>query len=480
MAYILGDSRIRAALFPDTIEEYVEVDNPVRVIDGFVDLLDMRKLGFQRAEPNNIGRPSYDPRDLLKLYLYGYLNRIRSSRRLEIEAGRNIELFWLLRKLKPDFKTIADFRKDNSEALKGVFKCFVLICREWDLYGKELAAIDGSKFRASNSKRNNFNIKKIERQLNYINERINSYLEELDANDESEANTCTSLNPEEILQRLKELEKRKTKYTDMLEQLRKTGDTEISTVDPDARLMGVNNNGVEVSYNVQTAVDQKHKLVIDSEVVNTPADQGQLAPMAKLVKEALEVEELRVLADKGYYTTNDLVECEKNRIETYVAKPRFTGNITNPDFQANNFQYDPEQNTYLCPAGQILYPYRITESKGVKHQRFRNYRACKGCSFRPQCTKSKTGRTISRNLAQPLLDKVDRRTKENRALYRQRQMIVEHPFGTIKRIWGYSYFLTRGLNSVSTENKLHLLAYNLRRVINILGVKEILRRLALV
>lgn len=477
MAYVTGEDRNQITLFPEAVDDYIATDNPVRVIEVFVNLLDMKELGFQKAEPKNIGRPPYDPRDLLKLYLYGYLNRVRSSRRLETEAGRNLELLWLLRKLRPDFKTIADFRKDNSKALKGVFKQFTLLCKDWDLYGKEVIAVDGSKFRASNSKRNNFNQKKIQRHLKYIDEKINSYLNELDNNDQDEADIHVP-SAEEIQRRIGELESRKEKYTAMKQQMEQTGASEVSTTDPDARLMAVNNNGIEVSYNVQTAVDQKHKLVVDSEVINNPADQGQLSNIAKQAKETLEVDVIKALADKGYYSTNDLIECEKSHIETYVPKQRFTGNIANTDFQADKFQYDQEQDVYLCPAGQILYPGRIREVNGVKYQTYKNYRACKGCPLKDQCTQAQKGRTISRNLAQSLLDEVDRRTRENRKLYVQRQMIVEHPFGTVKRIWGYSYFLTRGLVSVNTENKLHLLAYNMRRVINILGVEEIVRRLA--
>ncbi len=477
MAYIKGEDRMQITLFPEAVDDYISTDNPVRVIEAFVNSLYMKDLGFQKAEPKNTGRPPYDPRDLLKLYLYGYLNRVRSSRRLETEAGRNLELLWLLRKLKPDFKTIADFRKDNPKALKGVFKQFTLLCKDWDLYGKEVIAIDGSKFRASNSKRNNYNQKKLQRHLKYIDEKINGYFNELDSNDQDEADIHIP-SAEEIQRRIEELESRKGKYTAMKQHMEQTGATEVSTTDPDARLMAVNNNGVEVSYNVQTAVDQKHKLVVDSEVINNPADQGQLSNMAKQAKEVLEVDQIKVLADKGYYSTNDLIECEKNHIETYVAKQRFTGNIANTDFQADKFQYDQEQDVYLCPAKEILYPGRIREVNGVKYRTYKNYRACKGCPLKDQCTKAQKGRTISRNLAQPLLDEIDRRTKENRKLYVQRQMIVEHPYGTVKRGLGYSYFLTRGLVSVNTENKLHMLAYNMRRVINILGVEEIVKRLA--
>jgi transposase len=477
MAYIMGEDRSQITLFPEAVDDYISSDNPVRVIEAFVNSLNMQELGFLRTDPNVTGRPAYDPKDLLKLYLYGYMNRIRSSRRLEAEAGRNLELFWLLRRLKPDFKTIADFRKDNPKAIKGVFKQFNMLCKDWDLYGKQVIAVDGSKFRASNSKRNNFTEKKIKRQLKYIDEKIETYLNELDHHDADEADIHVP-SEEEIQRRIEELKNHRSKYLSMQEEMKATGATEISTTDPDARLMAVNNNGVEVSYNVQTAVDQKYKLVVDSDVITTPADQGQLSNMAKKAKEVLGAEEIKVLADKGYYATKDLVECETNGIETYVPKQRFTGNVENTDFQPDKLKYDKERDIYLCPAGQVMHPGRIREDKGVKYQVYKNNRACKQCPLKDQCSKSSSGRTIHRNLAQERLDEIDRRTRENKELYLQRQMIVEHPFGTVKRIWGFSYFLTRGVESVRTENKLHFLAYNMRRAINILGVEEIVRRLA--
>ena len=477
MAYIMGEDRSQITLFPEAVDDYITNDNPVRVIEVFVNSLNMQELGFLRTDPNVTGRPAYNPRDLLKLYLYGYMNRIRSSRKLETEAGRNLELFWLLRKLKPDFKTIADFRKDNPAAIKGVFKQFNMLCKDWELYGKQVIAVDGSKFRASNSKRNNFSEKKIKRQLKYIDDKIETYLNELDSNDANEVDIHVP-SEEEIKKRIEELKTRRNEYINMQEEMTATGVKEISTTDPDARLMAVNNNGIEVSYNVQTAVDQKHKLVVDSEVITTPADQGQLCNMAKNAKEVLEVEEIKVLADKGYYATKDLVECETNGIETYVPKPRVTGNVANIDYQPDKFIYDKEKNIYICPAGQVLHPGRIREVREVKYQVYKNNRACKQCELKDQCSKSSRGRTIHRNLEQERLDEIDRRTRENKELYLQRQMIVEHPFGTVKKIWGFSYFLTRGQKSVQTENKLHFLAYNMRRAISILGVEEIVRRLA--
>lgn len=402
MAYIIGEDRSQITLFPEAVDDYITSDNPVRVIEAFVNSLDIQKLGFLRTDPNVTGRPAYDPRDLLKLYLYGYMNRIRSSRRLEIEAGRNLELFWLLRKLKPDFKTIADFRKDNPVAIKGVFKQFTMLCKDWDLYGKQVIAVDGSKFRASNSKRNNFNDKKIKRQLKYIDEKIETYLNELDNNDVDEAGIHIP-GEEEIKKRIEELKNRRDKYMVMQEEMTATETKEISTTDSDARLMAVNNFGIEVSYNVQTAVDQKHKLVVESEVINNPADQGQLSNIAKKAKEVLGAEEIKVLADKGYYATKDLIQCENNGLETYVPKQKFTGSIANTDFQLDKFKYDKEQDIYICPAGQTLHPGRIREGTGIKYKVYKNSRACKQCLLKDQCSKSSRGRTIQRKLEQERL-----------------------------------------------------------------------------
>ena len=477
MAYIQGENRQQITLFPEAIDEYISEENPVRVIEVFVNSLNMVELGFLRTDPNVTGRPAYNPRDLLKLYIYGYMNRVRSSRRLETEAGRNLELIWLLRKLKPDFKTIADFRKDNKKAIKNVFKNFSLLCKEWELYGRQVVAVDGSKFRASNSKRNNFNENKIQRHLKYIDEKVNAYLQELDTNDQDEVDIHVP-SREEIQKRIKELEQRKVKYTAMQATMKATGATEVSTTDADARLMKANNNGLDVSYNVQTVVDQKYKLIVDTEVINNPTDHGQLSKMVTKSQEILEVEEIKALADKGYYSTNDLMRCADNHIETYVAKPKQSAKAPDEGFNQEHFQYDKEQNIYRCPAGQMLYPSRIRRLRDVDYQDYKNFRACRSCELKEQCTRSQKGRLISRNINQDFLDNVDRRTMANKELYVQRQMMVEHPFGTIKSIWGYNNFLTRGFESVRTENLMHFLAYNLRRVINILGVKEIVKKLA--
>ena len=475
LAYIIGESRQQMALFADSLDDMITPENHVRGIDAFIMSLDMVELGFLKSQPSGIGRNPYNPRDLLRLYIYGYLNGIRSSRKLEVETHRNIELMWLLCKLRPDFKTIADFRRDNKEPLVKVFQQFNVLCKDWDLFSKGLVAVDGSKFRANNSKRSNYSRKKIKRTLDYLNERIDDYMKALDETDEQESD-LTVPTADEIRQRLAELQNRKQDYENMLDEMQSQDINEVSTVDPDARMMATNNKGVDVCFNVQTAVDAKNKLVLDCEVINNPTDHGQLNIMANRAKEILGVEELEVLADKGYYSTNDLVKCEEAQITTYVAKPNNHGS-QDEEFRLDKFTYDASKDLYLCPGGQELYPGRIRTVHDVEYRDYKNHRACKNCELKERCTKNQKGRIISRNLHQELLNQVDRRTEENQSLYRSRQMIVEHPFGTIKRQWGFGHFLTRGLSSVKTEASLTFLAYNLRRVMNIMGVKGMQLRL---
>lgn len=477
MGYIEGQDRNQIIMFPESIDEYISDDSAVRVIDAYVDQLDMGRLGFQRATAPVMGRPPYSPKDLLKLYLYGYLNRIRSSRRLEQEAVRNLEVIWLLRKLKPDFKTIADFRKNNKKALKAVFRDFTKLCDEWDLFGKELVAVDGSKFRASNSKRNNYNAKKLERHIKYIDEKIENYMRELDEGDTTE--TCDRKpDASEIKERLKQLKDRKKKYEGYKEHLDKTGENEISSTDPDARLM-CNNNNIDVSYNVQTTVDSKHNIIVDFKVSQKPNDLGELDNMALRAKKLFKGKEFEVLADKGYYKAEDLKKCVENGITPYVSKQIYSNGTGERDFYGDRFKYDKDKNVYICPAGKELYYARDRKQKGkgiIGHE-YRNYEACKNCGFKERCTKSKKGRAIFRHVDQDFLDSIDLQTELNMEKYKLRQMIVEHPFGTVKRSWGAYYFLTRRKISVTAEISLSFLVYNLKRVMNILGNDEIIRRL---
>lgn len=477
MAYIKGEDRYQITLFPDSIDEYITEDNPVRLIDAYVDGLDLKSFGFNGTNPSATGHPSYDPKDKLKLYLYGYLNRIRSSRRLEDEAARNIEVIWLLKKIKPDFKTIADFRKDNKKALKAVFRDFNRLCDEWGLFGKEMVAIDGSKFRACNSKKNNYNIKKLNRHTKYIDEKIDKYMKELDETDTTESSDRKP-DLKEIKERIEELKNRKVKYEEYKNELEEKGENEISTTDPDSRLMSNGNNNVDVSYNVQTTVDEKHKLIVDFKVTQNPNDLGELDNMALRAKKLFGGKEFDVVADKGYYNAEDLKKCVDNGITPYVAKQTYSNGTGDEDFYADKFKYEKERNIYICPAGKELYYRRERKRKGkVIGSEYVNYEACKNCEYKTRCTRSEKGRSITRHVDQDFLDTIDITIEGNNEKYRQRQAIVEHPFGTIKRGWGAYYFLTKRKVSVTAEMALAFFAYNFKRVMNILGVKEMLKRL---
>jgi len=474
--YITGEDRNQIILFPESIDEYVSDNNSIRIIDEYIKQLDLKRLGFKRAVNPSTGRPPYHPKDMLKLYLYGYLNRVRSSRRLEQEAIRNLEVIWLLKKLKPDFKTIADFRKDNKKALKKVFRDFTKLCDEWELFGKELVAIDGSKFRACNSKKNNYNTKKLARHLKYLDEKIENYIQELDQGDKTEA-SLEKPDVNTIKERIQQLRDRKEKYESYQRKLKQSGENEISTTDPDSRLMA-NHNNVEVSYNVQTTVDAKHKLIADFKVTQKPNDLGELDNMALRAKRLFRNKTFEVLADKGYYKPKDLKKCTENGITVYITKQTYANGTKDQAFYADQFKYDPERKVYICPGGKELYYARERKKDGkIIGYEYRNYAACKKCEFKERCTKAKKGRTICRHADQDFLDRIDSQTKRNMKKYKLRQMIVEHPFGTIKRGWEAYFFLTKRKVSVSAETSLSFLAYNFKRAINILGTEEILRRL---
>lgn len=478
VAFITGENRNQIILFPECMDDYIDDNNITRVIDEYVEQLDMKELGFSRATPAEVGRPPYNDKDLAKLYIYGYLNRLRSSRKLELEAIRNIEVIWLLRKLRPDDKTISDFRKNNLKALKNLFRDFNKLCAEWGLFGKKTVAIDGSKFRASNSKRNNFNEKKLDRHINYIDEKIDTYLAELDNNDVVEASE-RRLSNEELKIRIKQLKERKGKYEGMKKTIENGSCKEISTVDPDARMMVSNNNGIDVSFNVQTTVDAENKLVADFKVTNQANDIGELDNMALRAKKLFDVEKLEVLADKGYYKAEDLKKIAAKGIDAYVPKQTYSNGTGDEDFYSDKFTYDGNKNVYICPNNQELFFSRVrkSEKEGIRGHEYKNVKACKNCEFMSRCTKSKTGRSIFRHKDQNFLDTFNLKFELNIKKYRERQMIVEHPYGTIKRCWGFGYFLLRGKAKTTCEMALTFLAYNMKRAINILGNAEILRRL---
>lgn len=478
MSFIKGINRNQAQIFPEYLEDYVDEENPVRVIDAFINSLDIKKYNFTKNNPDKPGAPSYDPKDMLKLYIYGYINAVRSSRKLEKSTYNNIEVMWLIKKLHPDFKTIADFRKENKKQLKNILKEFNLLCKDWGLFSGKMIAVDGTKFRADNSKRNNYSKKKIDRQLSYIEKSIEKYMNEMDKGDK-EPEIETKYTKDELKEKIKKLKERKTFYEDLNEELKTSGENEISTTDPDARMMDNKKNGVEVNYNVQIAVDDKNNLVLAVEVTNNPSDHGHLNDMVQASKEVLGMEEkdsIEVVADKGYYQTEDLKKCEKNNTITYVPHQIYQNTTKNPEYYIDKFKYIPEEDIYICPQGQKLYR---TKHKGKVPERikYKNYEACKKCINKDLCTTSKNGRLVNRSKDKAILDRVDKRTEQNIEKYLRRQMIVEHPFGTVKRTMNAGYFLTRRLDSVKTEASLVFLAYNIKRVINILGVKEIIRRL---
>lgn len=475
MGYIEGESRDQRVMFPAVIDDYITEDNPVRFIDAFADNLDLDELGFQRSQPASTGRPPYHPLDLLKLYIYGYMNRISTTRRLEKESHRNIEVIWLLRKLRPDFKTIADFRRDNGKAIKQLFREFSLLCRRLDLFGGELLAIDGSKFKASNSKHRNFTKKKLKRRLRDIDQKIEQYFEELDAGDEEEAEVHKPT-AEELQEKIEGLKERKRRYIELKEKMETSGEDQVSLTDPDSRSMARDGKAV-VGYNVQTAVDDKHKLIVVQEVTNAVTDVDQLSEIAIEAKEALGVvDEVKVVADMGYYNGAEIKACEKEGIEPYISKPLTSANTKLGLFGKEKFIYDPEKDCYWCPAGEEL-TYRSDSIERGRHIRYYATGACGSCEIKAMCTRAKRGRRITRWVDEHILERMAERVKANPDLMDQRKRIVEHPFGTIKFWNNQGCFLMRGLEKVRTEMSLSALAYNIKRVINILGVQRMIEAL---
>ena len=479
MAFIKGIDRNQKMMFPEYIEDYIKEDNSIIIIDEYVNTLDFKKMDFTKSTEHRPGAPGYHPSVIMKLYLYGYLNGIRSSRKLEKETNRNIEVMWLLGKLEPDFKTIADFRKENKNNLRKVFEDFTLLCKQLDLFGKELIAVDGTKIKANNSKRNNYNKKKIERQIKYIDEKADEYLKALEENDLEEEKT-RKYTPEELKEKIEILKKRKKTYEELSKELEESENNEISTVDPDSRLMENKKNSVEMNYNLQVAVDSKNKLIVDFDVIQNASDQGNLNSMsqkAKVIFGKEKNDELETLADKGYYQAEDLKECELNNTTTYVSKQIYANATKDRDFYGDRFKYNKDKDIYLCPANQELKRGK-SKSEDPKIIKYKNYDACKICKDKDRCTKAAAGRIISRSKEQDFLDRVDARTQENMDKYQLRQMIVEHPFGTIKRTMNAGYYLCRGLESVLGETSLILLAYNFKRVINIMGIDNLRRKIA--
>lgn len=472
MSHIHGTDRSEVLLFPPALDDYITQDNPVRFIEAFVLSLDLVELGFTRATPAATGRPGYDPADLLKLYVYGYLNRVRSSRLLEREATRNVEVMWLLGRLTPDFKTVADFRRDNLEPLKRVCREFTLLCRRLDLFGGELVAIDGSKFRADNSRKRHFNPPKLERIIKALDERITTYLAEMERQDAAEPSAAEP-SVAGLRAKIEQLRGRRQFHEEIAERLRESGAQELSLIDPDSRLMSVG-QGLDVCYNVQTAVDSRHKLIVHHEVTNAHTDEGCLVGMATAAKDILEVERLEVVADKGYYAGEEIKRCEEQGILTFIPKVRVVPRLKNQLFTKDDFRYDPLTDTYTCPEGaRLTHRFTTPERNGVK-QRYYRTTACKACAARAVCTENNRGRTIKRLMDEDVLERMAQRLKTYPEKMRLRSQLVEHPFGTMKRGMNQGYFLLRGLRKVAAEMSLTVLCYNLKRALNIMGVGELL------
>src|SRR6202158_666850 len=471
MTQITGHDRRQTLLLPEAIDDYVVADNPVRFIDAFVDVIDLAAAGFKRVTPKVTGRAGYAPGDLLKLYIYGYLNRVRSSRRLEAETHRNIEVIWLLRTLKPDFKTIADFRRDNRSAFRSVFRQFVVLCRRLDLYGRELLAVDGTRIKAVNNKDRNFTRNSLETFIRAADERLDDYLRRLDGGDVAESGTGGGARTNNLAQKIAALRDKRGRYAAMLGELEQSGENQISLTDPDSRAMAAHTK-VAVGYNVQVAVDAKNKMIVEQAVTNQVVDMGQLKETAEPARAILDVETIDVVADRGYFKIEDIEACEKAGIMPHVPKPQRGPAVREGFFRKDEFRYDPDPNVYICPAGETLSPNHVGKSRDLKKIDYSNPAACPACPLRSRCTTNL--RRVSRLANEAGLDRMAARLKARPEILDRRREIVEHPFGSIKQWMNQGAFLMRGLDNVRAEFSLTALVYNLRRALNILGVEAMM------
>lgn len=471
--FIQSTDRTQVTLFPEQLEDYVADDNPVRVVDVFVEQLDLGRLGFDGVSPMKTGRPAYHPAVLLKLYIYGYLNRIQSSRRLERESQRNLELIWLMERLTPDFKTIANFRKDNGTAIRKVCSQFVVLCRQLNLLTEATVAIDGSKFKAVNNRDNNFTTNKIKRRREQIEASIERYLSALETADRQEQADFTAAKIQRLQEKIAMLKQQMAKLDTIETELQKTPDKQISLTDPDARSMATSGRGSGmVGYNVQTAVDTKNHLIVAHEVTNVGHDRSQLANMAKQAKAAIGASELNVVADRGYFSGEEIRKCDEAGITAFVPKCMTSGAKANGRFDKTDFIYDAVKNEYQCPAGQRLIWRFASEEHGLNLNKYWSSH-CPQCQIKSQCTPS-AYRRVSRWEHEEILDAMQTRLDKAPDSMRIRRQTVEHPFGTLKAWMGSTHFLTKTLDRVSTEMSLHVLAYNLKRVMNLLGTTALM------
>jgi transposase len=475
--FIEGESRTQTVLFPERLDDWIEESNSVRAIDAFVEELDFHALGFESARPAATGRPAYHPATLLKIYIYGYLNRLQSSRRLEREARRNVEMMWLTERLAPDFKTIADFRRDNGSAIQKVCVQFVRLCRQLGLFEQALVAIDGSKFKAVNNRDKNFTPHKLEARKQQLETSVERYLAELDRADRDAA-----LVPEERVEQLKEKiakVRSQMKILDAIgEQLEASPDHQVSLTDPDARSMATSGRGTGmVGYNVQASVDAKSHIIVTHEVTNIGHDRTQLASMSQKTMEALESDSLTVLADRGYYKGAELLKCEDSSVKAILPKPLTSNSIAVGRFDKRDFIYDSATDEYLCPAGErATRRFSTVEDEMTLHKYWAS--ACPNCAMRTACTTDKY-RRIGRWDREDVFDRVQQRLDQMPEAGRIRRQTVEHTFGTLIAWMGASHFLMKSMPNVKTEMSLHVLAYNMKRVMQIIGVRPLIRALQL-
>jgi len=468
--FVQGDSRTQSFLLPEALDDYVTETNPVRVVDVFVDELDLRQLGFEGVEPALTGRPSYHPEVMLKIYIYGYLNRIQSSRRLEREAQRNIELMWLTGRLAPDFKTIARFRKDNGKAIRSVCRQFVMLCQRLELFSEALVAIDGSKFKAVNHRDRNFTSAKLERRMRDIEESIGRYLLAMDTADRQEP-VIAKARTERLQDKIAALKEQMRSLKEIEVQLNAAPDGQVSLTDPDARSMKTRGTGV-VGYNVQTAVDAKHHLIVAHEVTNNGIDRDQLTAMAKLARTEMGVDKLTAIADRGYYKSEEMLACHEAGITAFVPKTVTSSATAHGRFSKDDFIYDPPTNEFRCPAGERLIWRFSTVERGLKLSKYWSSN-CQQCALKENYTPGPQ-RRVTRWEHESVLEAMQTRLDHAPEMMRIRRQTVEHPFGTIKAWMGATHFLTRTIGRVSTEMSLHVLAYNMKRVITLLGSERLI------
>ena len=474
MKHRAGLDRSQTLLFPERLEDYVGAENPVRFLDAFVAKLDLSALKFIKAQCAPTGRPPYAPAMLLKLYLYGYLHRLRSSRSLEAECHRNVELLWLTGKQTPDFKTIADFRKDNLAPLKAVARSFTLLCRQLNLFGGELLAIDGSKFRAVNARDQNYNAGRLQELIAHTDARLAEYFQQLEQADAVNA-TTTTLSRAELEQKIAALTEKRDWHTELLGQL-DAEEKQISMTDPDTRRMPTAQGNV-VGYNAQFAVDAQHKLIAADDVTNEVNDLKQLADVALQAKENLGVTQTEVVADKGYYSASEVRRCVEKNITPYIPKADTSANTARGLYGKSQFKYDAANDVYECPGKQAL-TYRFATYELGRELRYYRATGCKTCALKTHCTRNQANRTITREANEHLMEQMAERMKQQPAKFKLRKTLAEHPYGTIKRWMNFTHFSLKGLVKVRTEWSLVTLAYNLKRVLNLVSFEKLMAAVA--